>query len=145
MLVVVMVDTIVETMVVQDIRANGVLQVRLAVQTVNLLDLSLAVTSTLAFTRLAPYLRIMLLVLDNNDLQFQCRLILKILPDFGRVFIILAVLIFVFAWFGFVIFPPDSEEGTTIFPTFADGAWNLLVLISTANFPDVMMPACEWW
>ena len=44
-----------------------------------------------------------------------------------------------FAWFGVVIFV-DSPEGDQLFPTLVEGLWTLWICVTTANYPDVMMP-----
>ena len=36
-----------------------------------------------------------------------------------------------------------SVEGSQYFPTYVDGAFNMLVLLTTANSPDIMLPAYE--
>ena len=47
------------------------------------------------------------------------------------------------AWFGVVIFPPNTMEGSEELPNFREAAWQLIVTLTTANFPDVMLPAYE--
>ena len=47
-----------------------------------------------------------------------------------------------FSWAGFMLFK-GTPQGFAYFPTIFDTIWNLFLLLSTANFPDVMMPAYE--
>ncbi|CAE7642504.1 TPC1 [Symbiodinium sp. CCMP2592] len=53
------------------------------------------------------------------------------------------LLLVFFAWMALVVFPPDTEEGSAYFPAFFPGMWSLFVLLTTANFPDIMMPAVQ--
>lgn len=53
---------------------------------------------------------------------------------------IMLVFITFYAWIGVVIFS-NSEEGTMHFPNLIDAMWTLWICITTANYPDVMMPA----
>jgi len=46
----------------------------------------------------------------------------------------------IFALLGFYIFR-GTYEGCTYFATIDDSLFNLLVLLTTANFPDIMLPA----
>eukprot|EP01028_Stygiella_incarcerata_P001472 TRINITY_DN125_c0_g1_i1.p1 TRINITY_DN125_c0_g1~~TRINITY_DN125_c0_g1_i1.p1 ORF type:complete len:775 (+),score=143.52 TRINITY_DN125_c0_g1_i1:84-2327(+) len=64
----------------------------------------------------------------------------KTIPNVIEVAILVAVLIFLYTIFCVVLYL-DTEEGDTYFDGFADGAFNLLVCLTTANYPDVMMPA----
>jgi Ca2+-binding EF-hand superfamily protein len=44
-----------------------------------------------------------------------------------------------YAWFGVVMFV-DTPEGDGLFPTLVEGLWTLWICVTTANYPDVMMP-----
>jgi two pore calcium channel protein len=44
-----------------------------------------------------------------------------------------------YAWFGVVMFV-DSPEGDQLFPNLVEGLWTLWICVTTANYPDVMMP-----
>ena len=44
-----------------------------------------------------------------------------------------------YAWFGVVMFV-DSPEGNQLFPTLMEGLWTLWICVTTANYPDEMMP-----
>ena len=56
--------------------------------------------------------------------------------------IILVVYIMYFAWMGQCIFG-GTPEGVQYFNSFGDAFFNMLVLMTTSNFPDVMLPAYQ--
>jgi hypothetical protein len=51
--------------------------------------------------------------------------------------------IFFYATAGTIMFQ-GTQEGTEVFPTIWMGALNLQILLTTSNFPDVMMPAYRY-
>eukprot|EP00970_Alexandrium_tamarense_P010420 scaffold2107_cov192-Alexandrium_tamarense.AAC.47 len=53
---------------------------------------------------------------------------------------ILAILVVFYAWFGVVIFY-ESPQGRSAFPNLCEGIWTLWICVTTANYPDVMMPS----
>ena len=54
--------------------------------------------------------------------------------------IFIAVFIIYFSWIGMRLFK-GSIEGITYYDTFGDATFNMLVLLTTSNYPDVMLPA----
>lgn len=57
---------------------------------------------------------------------------------FNILFLLFIIAVF-YAWFGVVMFV-DTEEGRQMFPNFIEALWTLWTSITTANYPDVMMP-----
>jgi len=55
------------------------------------------------------------------------------------VFFILAYVVY-FGWMGNHLFE-GTLEGTSNFASFGDSVWSMWILITTANFPDVMLSA----
>ena len=63
--------------------------------------------------------------------------------------ILFAILMFIFIYanVGHLVFR-DMNEGFLYFPNLAEGTFQMIILITTANFPDVMLPAYDvsyWW
>ena len=95
---------------------------------------------TIAFF-VASYVRLGIFISYSSDVRSQLRLAGHILPHFLRVGSLIALMTFFYAWFGVVMFPATSTEGREYFPNLRDAAWQLLILITTANFPDIGLPA----
>lgn len=56
-----------------------------------------------------------------------------------HILVLLLVLMVFYAWFGVVMFV-DTDEGDNLFPSLVEGLWTLYICLTTANYPDVMMP-----
>ncbi|KAB7508205.1 Two pore calcium channel protein 1 [Armadillidium nasatum] len=81
-------------------------------------------------------------LVDNRYLGGVRRLLRQILQSLPPILEVLALLLFtllIFAVFGFYLF--SSNEKDPYFETFYHACISLYVLLTTANYPDVMMPA----
>ena len=114
------------------------LQVAYAV-TVVLAALELTLSPWLPM-RFAPYLRLLLLVLQSEHVLVQLRLIGRCLPALLPVAAAMGAFVVFSAWLGLVMFE-GTAEGHEVMPSLAVAVWELLVCLTSANFPDVMMPA----
>ena len=54
----------------------------------------------------------------------------------------IVIYIFYFSWFGYTIFQ-GTLQGTTFMPNMGDTLFNMIVLMTTSNYPDVMLPAYQ--
>ena len=54
--------------------------------------------------------------------------------------IFIALYILYFSWMG-QLFYGGTIQGVRYMNTFSDSAWNMLVCMTTSNFPNVMLPA----
>jgi hypothetical protein len=63
-----------------------------------------------------------------------------VVNDAKEVMILLILNVLFFSWMGTVLFE-GTVEGEKYFSTLGNGVWHMLVLMTTANYPDVMMPA----
>eukprot|EP00927_Polykrikos_kofoidii_P025859 TRINITY_DN23170_c0_g1_i1.p1 TRINITY_DN23170_c0_g1~~TRINITY_DN23170_c0_g1_i1.p1 ORF type:complete len:753 (-),score=76.64 TRINITY_DN23170_c0_g1_i1:374-2632(-) len=89
--------------------------------------------------RLGPYCRAILLVAYDTTLQQEVISLLRSASELAKVLLLLAVFIVVYAWFGAVLWTIAGPEGQ-YFTNFGTSLWTLLVLLTTNNYPDVMLP-----
>jgi hypothetical protein len=61
------------------------------------------------------------------------------MPEIMMIIFLLFLVIFFYGFLGVVIFY-GSEEGEMHFPNLVDATWTLWICVTTANYPDVMMP-----
>ena len=86
--------------------------------------------------RVAPFLRLLLLVLQSDALLSQLDMVRRTIPQILGVFLVLLTFLLAYAWAAVLLF-----EGAHSFTAGGLGAatWNLFICLTTANFPDVMM------
>lgn len=89
---------------------------------------------------LSPFFRLLLLGTILKSFQKELNSFVRMLPHAGTILSILAILIVFYGWFGVVIFY-DSEQGKRDFSNLIEGCWTLWICVTTANYPDVMMPS----
>ncbi|RLN71203.1 hypothetical protein BBJ28_00017733 [Nothophytophthora sp. Chile5] len=88
---------------------------------------------------LAPLIRPLILITMSHRLRSGFSSLLKALPRFIDGLMTLAFLIVIYAVLGMVLFEGTAEVDA-YFKTFGDACMSLIILLTTANFPDVMMP-----
>jgi len=89
---------------------------------------------------LAPLFRIFLLVSLSVDSRRELRTIITLMPEVMTIVFLLFIFIAFYAWMGVVGFY-GTPEAKQHFPNLIDGMWTLWIAVTTANYPDVMMPA----
>nr|KAE8937854.1 hypothetical protein PF009_g12256 [Phytophthora fragariae] len=88
---------------------------------------------------LAPLIRPFIMITMSHRLRAGFSSLLRALPRFADGLITLIFLIVLYAVLGMVLFVGSTEAGT-YFKSFDDTCMSLIILLTTANFPDVMMP-----
>lgn len=89
------------------------------------------------------FIRPMIFIILNHRVRKQVVIVVRSLRPVIELFILGLLLLFFFALVAIILFPVGTIEGDTFFPSLPDGMWSLMVLLTTANFPDVMLPAFE--
>ena len=103
------------------------------------LDILVTAATGHTYWRLAPYLRGSLLVAYWSAVQQQAVLVRSALPTFAGVLILLLCYVSFSAWLAVLLFA--AIGGDEYLGDFFNAQWDLLVLLTTANFPLVMLPA----
>ena len=110
-----------------------------AVLIICLFDISFAI-----YVEQYPYatnfLRPVVVMIFLNQIRSNLKSVFKDLIDSLAILIIIFGFVFFFAFSGYFLFQ-GQFEGLTIFPDLGDSYYNLVILLTTANFPDVMLPA----
>lgn len=91
--------------------------------------------------RFAPYLRIGFATTYSHPTRRRLNLVVRTIPAMLSTFFLGFLYIAFFAWIGVILFPANTAEGAKYFNNLGGGMWSLLILLTTANYPDIMMPA----
>lgn len=87
--------------------------------------------------RFAPFLRLFLLTLQSRVLQSQMWIVWRTLPQVGGILVCVVACLFIFGeayiiLYGGAVNSPLGGLGSAV--------WQLFICLTSANFPDVMMP-----
>ncbi|OQR84844.1 hypothetical protein ACHHYP_12634 [Achlya hypogyna] len=93
-----------------------------------------------AALRLHEYARIVMFVVTQQELRRALRKIVRVLAEVRNILSLVVVFILLFAWMAVVLFQ-GTPEGAAQMPNIYEASWHFLILLTTANFPDIMMPA----
>ncbi|GMF37593.1 unnamed protein product [Phytophthora fragariaefolia] len=88
---------------------------------------------------LAPLIRPIIMVTMSHRLRAGFSSLLRAVPRFADGIVTLVFLVVLYAVLGMVLFA-GTAEADAYFASFEDACMSLIILLTTANFPDVMMP-----
>jgi len=114
--------------------------VRCSLLVLGLLDLVVAVATGRRYWRAIPYVRAALLAVHWPPMLRQMELARNAAPKFLAVLLLLVAYLCFSSWIATLVFPLRLE-GDEYLGEWSEATWELLVLLTTANFPKVMMPA----
>ncbi|KAG9412450.1 hypothetical protein AC1031_015362 [Aphanomyces cochlioides] len=88
------------------------------------------------------YFRVLIFAVKNRNVRRTARKILLVVAEVQNILSLVVVFVVFFAWVATMLFQ-NTQEGDEILPDIDESSWELLILLTTANFPDVMMPAYD--
>lgn len=87
-----------------------------------------------------PYFRLLLVMAFERGTHREVKVLINIIPEVFRILTLVFVILVFYAWFGTVMFL-DTAQGEAGFQSLIEAMWTLWICITTANYPDVMMPS----
>ncbi|CDP14785.1 unnamed protein product [Coffea canephora] len=106
---------------------------------VYVLSLSPVAFNSLPF-RIAPYVRVVFFILSIRDLCNSIVILAGMLGTYLNVLALSLLFLLFSSWIAFVIFE-DTEQGNTVFTSYGMTLYQMFVLFTTSNNPDVWIPA----
>ena len=104
---------------------------------------SFIVPGTYPYCWFTAVTRILFLVVIVRQIRNTWVRFMYVLLDSSQMIAFLAFYVLFFALLGRRLFN-GSVEGVQYFPNYVDSAFNMLVLLTTANSPDIMLPAYQY-
>lgn len=105
-------------------------------------DLIIGAMTPSYYFRLAPFFRIALFATSSSDVRRELILLVRVIPGLSSLLMLTLLNLLFFAFFGLVLFH-DVEGAAHYFGSFGKAMWQLWVLQTTCNFPDVRpSPSC---
>ena len=90
----------------------------------------------------AAFIRPIFLIISIRTVRDYIRRYALVIKDTTPMVIFIIVFILYYSWMGMRLFS-GTLEGVQFFNTFGDSFFNMVVLMTTSNFPDIMLPAYE--
>ncbi|KAF0717242.1 Aste57867_2414 [Aphanomyces stellatus] len=145
-LVVLLANVVVRYLYLQDAftrRKDSVAVAVLVVVSLLLLGVSVVVPDRAFLAiQITGYLRVLLFAVKTRRIRRTLRSVWLVVLEVQPIASVVVVFVAFFAWTATILFK-NTPEGQEYMPTFVESGWNLMVLLTTANFPDVMMPAYQ--
>ncbi|GER42417.1 two pore calcium channel protein 1 [Striga asiatica] len=94
---------------------------------------------TLPF-RIAPYIRVVFFVLNIRDIRDSIIILAGMLGTYLNVLALWLLFLLFSSWLAYVIFE-DTVQGRTLFTSYGETLYQMFVLFTTSNNPDVWIPA----
>jgi hypothetical protein len=85
----------------------------------------------------------LIVLLIEYEYRISIIYLIRSVPFFIVLIVILGVVISSYTAMGFLIFNPQSLEATEYFPTFGIGLWNMLMMLNGSNWPSPVIPAYD--
>ncbi|XP_010689009.1 two pore calcium channel protein 1A [Beta vulgaris subsp. vulgaris] len=100
--------------------------------------------SPLAFSflpfRIAPYIRVLFFILYIRELRRSVIVLVGMLPTYLNVWALTLLFLLFSSWIAYVMFE-DTKQGAEVFTSYGTTLYQMFVLFTTSNNPDVWIPA----
>lgn len=90
--------------------------------------------------RIAPYIRVIFLILNIRDLRDSIVVLAGMIVTYLNVLALGLLYLLFSSWLAYVMFE-DTEQGKKVFTSFGATTYQMFVLFTTSNNPDVWIPA----
>ncbi|OMO99562.1 hypothetical protein CCACVL1_03733, partial [Corchorus capsularis] len=90
--------------------------------------------------RVAPYVRVVLFILSIKDLRTSMVILAGMIGTYLNVLALLLLFLLFASWVAYVMFE-DTQEGKLVFTSYGTTLYEMFVLFTTSNNPDVWIPA----
>ncbi|KAL8151078.1 hypothetical protein V2J09_020886 [Rumex salicifolius] len=90
--------------------------------------------------RIAPYVRVVFFVLNIRELRESVLVLAGMLPTYLNVMALWLLFQLFSSWIAYVVFE-DTVQGDTVFTSFGVTLYQMFILFTTSNNPDVWIPA----
>ncbi|XP_043805119.1 two pore calcium channel protein 1 isoform X2 [Manihot esculenta] len=90
--------------------------------------------------RIAPYIRVILFILSIRDLQKGIIILSGMLGTYLNVLALWLLFLLFSSWLAYVMFE-DTQQGKTVFTSYGTTLYQMFILFTTSNNPDVWIPA----
>mmetsp|Transcript_17013 Transcript_17013/g.14943 ORF Transcript_17013/g.14943 Transcript_17013/m.14943 type:complete len:572 (+) Transcript_17013:23-1738(+) len=113
----------------------------LILSVISFIDIIVALTRSKGLF-IAKFVRLIRISLSIRSLREAVWRILLVIYDAKEIFMLIILYVIFFSWGGFMLFR-GTPQGFAFFGSLSETIWNMSVLLTTANFPDVMLPAYQ--
>ncbi|RLO07596.1 hypothetical protein DYB28_000406 [Aphanomyces astaci] len=110
--------------------------------------------------QICGYFRVLIFAVKNRNVRRTARKIWLVVAEVHNILSLVVVFVVFFAWVATMVFQGTDEGivtpmscppwthgctyvGKKVMPDIYDASWHMLILLTAANFPDVMMPAYD--
>ncbi|KAL4620409.1 hypothetical protein ACB092_06G151900 [Castanea dentata] len=90
--------------------------------------------------RIAPYIRVVFFMLNFRELRATIFLLAGMLSTYLNVLALGLLFLLFSSWLAYVMFE-DTQQGKTVFTSYGTTLYQMFVLFTTSNNPDVWIPA----
>ncbi|KDO28177.1 hypothetical protein SPRG_06225 [Saprolegnia parasitica CBS 223.65] len=89
--------------------------------------------------RVASFLRLLIFISSSRSARGTYQKLYFVLGEVGNLLCLVGIYVLFCGWLATILFRDTPQAVIT--SSFVESSWQLLILLTTANFPDVMMPA----